>query len=268
MDLATLIGLLIGVVLVAGAILLEGDAIIYISLNSVMIVLGGTLAATMISFTLNEVANVFKILGVAFAGKKTDMDEVTNILVGFAEKARREGLLALEEEVEPLDNDFLKKGVQLVVDGTDPQLVRNILETKITFVEERHRKGQEIFNNMGTFSPAFGMIGTLIGLIRMLSALEDPESIGSGLATALLTTLYGTLFANLIFLPIAGKLKVKSEEEIMIKEVMIEGILSIQAGENPRIVEEKLQAFLSTGPAPEISGEEEDEIEMVVDSNV
>ncbi len=267
MDLGTLIGLIVGITLIGGAIILEGDAYMYVSMVSLMIVLGGTLAATMVSFSLGEVANVFRLLKVAFLGKKADPDETTYTLVDFAEKARREGLLALEEEVEGLDNEFLKKGVQLVVDGTDPQLVRNIMETKITFVEERHRKGQELFTNMGTFSPAFGMIGTLIGLIRMLADLEDPEAIGAGMATALLTTLYGTLFANLAFLPLAGKLKVKSEEEILMKEVMIEGILSIQAGENPRIVEEKLQAFLSTGKEEIEPAAEEDESEMVVDSN-
>jgi len=196
MDLGTLIGLIVGITLIGGAIILEGDAYMYVSMTSLMIVLGGTLAATMVSFSLGEVANVFRLLKVAFFGKTTDPDETTYTLVDFAEKARREGLLALEEEVEGLDNEFLKKGVQLVVDGTDPQLVRNIMETKITFVEERHRKGQEMFTNMGTFSPAFGMIGTLIGLIRMLADLEDPEAIGSGMATALLTTLYGTLFAK------------------------------------------------------------------------
>lgn len=267
MDLGTLIGLIVGITLIGGAIVLEGDSYMYLSMTAVMIVMGGTLAATMVSFSLGEVANVFRLLKVAFLGKSADPDETTYTLVDFAEKARREGLLALEEEVEGLDNEFLKKGVQLVVDGTDPQLVRNIMETKITFVEERHRKGQEMFTNMGTFSPAFGMIGTLIGLIRMLADLEDPEAIGSGMATALLTTLYGTLFANLAFLPLAGKLKVKSEEEILMKEVMIEGILSIQAGENPRIVEEKLQAFLSTSKEGIEPATEEDEAEMVVDSN-
>lgn len=244
MDIGSLLGLLIGILLIGGAILLEGDAIIYISLNSVMIVLGGTLAATMISFTMPKLFRVFKIIGIAFSKKSASIQLIIDDIVRFAEKARREGLLALEDEIAELDNDFLQKGIQLVVDGTDPALIRSILETKITFLAERHDQGQEVFRTMGTFAPAFGLIGTLIGLIRMLADLDDPSAIGSGMATALITTLYGILLANLIFNPIAGKLKMKSQEEVLIKEVMIEGILSIQAGENPRIVEEKLKAFL------------------------
>ncbi len=209
MDLGTIIGLLVGILLITGAIALEGEVTIYFSLTSLMIVLGGTTAATMVSYSLGEVKNVFSLLRVAFGGQEANPDGITNSLVDFAEKARREGLLALEEEAGELDNEFLRKGIQLVVDGTDPQLVRNILETKITFIEDRHRQGQEMFQNMGTFSPAFGMIGTLIGLIRMLVDLEDPEGVGIGMATALLTTLYGTLFANLIFCLLPENLKPK-----------------------------------------------------------
>lgn len=268
MDIGTIIGLVLGILLIGWAIAMEGEFIIYLSINAVMIVLGGTIAATMISQSMGKVLSVMKLLRIAFSNKEFSTDRIIEALVGFAEKARREGLLALEEEIVELDNEFLKKGVQLVVDGTDPQLVRNILETKITFVEERHQQGQDVFKTMGTFSPAFGLIGTLIGLIRMLSDLDDPGAIGSGLATALLTTLYGTMMANLVFLPIAGKLKDKSQEEILIKEVMIEGILSIQAGENPRIVEEKLRAFLSDDVDVSPESESEEEVETVVESNV
>lgn len=271
MDIGTLLGLVLGIFLIVGAIVLEGEVIIYISLNSLMIVLGGTMAATLVSYSLEKIMNVVKLLGIAFSSKELKPGTTIQTLVSFAEKARREGLLALEDEVAGLDNEFLKKGIQLVVDGTDPQLVRNILETKITFVEERHQQGQDVFTTMGTFSPAFGLIGTLIGLIRMLADLDDPGAIGGGMATALITTLYGTFFANLIFNPLAGKLKLKSKEEILLKEVMIEGILSIQAGENPRIVEEKLKAFLSGDELEEAErqgGEEEEEGEMVVETNV
>jgi chemotaxis protein MotA len=188
-------------------------------------------------------------------------------LVDFAEKARREGLLSLEQDVMEIDDSFLQRGIQLVVDGTDPELVRNILETKLTFLEERHQKGQDIFSSMGQLSPAFGMIGTLIGLIQMLTNLESPDSLGPGMATALITTFYGIIFANLFFIPITGKLKMRSEEEILMKEVMIEGILSIQAGENPRIVKEKLSAFLAKEKQEGIPEIEDDMETMAVGEN-
>jgi len=140
------------------------------------------------------------------------------------------------------------------VDGTDPELLRNILETKLIFLEERHGKGQSIFTAMGTYAPAFGMIGTLVGLIQMLTQLDDPTALGPGMATALITTFYGVILANLVFLPMANKLKERSEEEILVKEIMIEGVLSIQAGENPRIVEEKLRAFLAEESGAEAVG--------------
>ncbi|NLL41740.1 MAG: motility protein A, partial [Firmicutes bacterium] len=176
-----------------------------------------------------------------------------DILVDFAETSRREGLLALEEKAQAIDEPFLQKGIQLVVDGTDAELVRNILEIELIFLEERHRLGQKIFEQMGALSPAYGMIGTLIGLIAMLGALDNPDQIGMGMAVALITTLYGSVASNLIFLPLAGKLGIKSDEEILLKQVMIEGILSIQAGENPRIVEEKLKSFLS--PAERVAAQ-------------
>ena len=151
---------------------------------------------------------------------------------------------SLEEATEALDDEFLKKGLMLVVDGTDPELVRNLLETELDFIEQRHKAGQGLFESMATAAPGFGMIGTLIGLINMLGSLDDPTTIGPSMAVALITTLYGSLIANLFFSPMANKLKVKSGEEILEREIMVEGLLSIQAGENPRIIEEKLKAFL------------------------
>lgn len=245
MDLATLLGITLGTGLLLGAIIIGGAVDVFFSPAGMMIVLGGTLAATFVNFPVKQVLGVFPLLKVAFSRKRYDGVEIIGTLVDFAESSRREGLLALEEKAQNLDEEFLKKGIQLVVDGTDAELVRSILEIELAFLEERHRAGQRIFEQMGALAPAFGMIGTLIGLIQMLDELDDPDQIGSGMAVALLTTLYGAVIANLIFIPIAGKLRVKSAEEILLKEVMIEGILSIQAGENPRIVEEKLKAFLS-----------------------
>ncbi len=245
MDLATIIGALAGIVIMGGAIYLGGNAIIFVNVQSLLIVLGGTFAGTMVSFSMRDLLNIPGIVRKALQDHNMNSVEIIDILVGFAEKARREGLLALEQDVIEIDDSFLQQGIQLVVDGTDPELVRNILETKLTFLEERHGQGRSIMSRMGQLSPAFGMIGTLIGLIQMLSKLDDPSNLGSGMAVALITTLYGAMLANLFFIPLSGKLKVRSEEEILMKEVMIEGILSIQAGENPRIVEEKLKAFLA-----------------------
>ena len=245
LDLATIIGIIFGIVLLLSAILAEGNLNSFWSISSIMIVLGGTTASTLINYPLSQVIGTFKVLGIAFRNTESSPAEVIGSLVKFTEKARREGLLALEMEAETLDEPFLKKGIQLIVDGTDPELVRKILETELNFVEERHRQGAQIFENMGASAPAFGMIGTLIGLILMLRNLDDPAAIGPGMAVALLTTFYGSLLANLLFIPIAGKLKIRSNEEILNKELMLEGILSIQAGENPRIVAEKMKAFLN-----------------------
>lgn len=262
MDIITIVGLLTGFGLITGSIVIGGQIVIFISIQSAMIVLGGTFGATMIKYSLDDLKKIPSLLGIIFQTKKLDSEDTINTLVDFAEKARREGLLALEQDAAALEDDFLQKGIQLVVDGTDPELVRNILETKLTFLEERHQKTQGIFKTMASLSPAYGMIGTLIGLIQMLTQLEDPSSIGSSMGVALITTLYGTILANLFFTPMAGKLQISSQNEVLMKEVMIEGILSIQAGENPRIVKEKLTAFLAN------EGSEEEGYEgMVMEEN-
>lgn len=244
-DIATLLGAVFGIVIIVVSILFQGNLSAFWSVSSLFIVLGGTLAATLINFPLPQVVGTVKIMRIAFNNHPTEPGEIIGTLVAFAEKARREGLLALEAEAEVLDEPYLKKGIELIVDGTDPELVRNILETELNFVEERHKQGAYIFESMGASAPAFGMLGTLIGLILMLTKLDDPSAIGPGMAVALITTFYGSLFANLFFLPIAGKLKIRSGEEILNKELMLEGILSIQAGENPRIVAEKMKSFLN-----------------------
>lgn len=197
-----------------------------------------------------------KVLGVALFRKKPTPQQTIRLLVDLAQKARREGLLALDEEAEELDDYFLRKGLRLVVDGADPETVRQILDIEITFLEERHQSGQRIFDHLGAVAPAFGMVGTVIGLIIMLGNLDNPESIGPAMAVALITTFYGVVLANLIFLPIAGKLRVISDEEVLMREVMIEGILSIQAGENPYIVEQKLESFLAPDQRPSLHQEQ------------
>ncbi|QUH26285.1 flagellar motor protein [Serpentinicella alkaliphila] len=244
MDLATIIGIVVGLVFVVAGILVDGDLLTYLNLPSILIVLGGTVSATFVAYPLSRVLAAMKIVSKAFSSNDVEPSEIIGKVIGLANTARKEGLLALEEAASEIDDKFLQKGIMLIVDGTDPELVRNLLETELNFVEERHKEGQGIFEAMGSYAPAFGMIGTLIGLINMLRSLDDPSTIGPSMAVALITTFYGSLLANLIFLPIANKLKLRSKEEIMRKEIMVEGLLSIQAGENPRIIEEKLKAFL------------------------
>lgn len=245
MDLATIAGIVLGFTLIVGAIIVDGGIVFFIDVKSLMIVCGGTLAATLISFPLGKVFGVIKVLRNAFLTRSTSPMEAIRQLVQFAEKARREGILSLENVVNEVQDEFLRSGIRLAVDGVEPTLIKDILHTELAFIEDRHRTGQNIFVTMGTAAPAFGMIGTLIGLVLMLQTLSDPSSIGPGMAMALLTTLYGALLANVVFLPIAEKLRNRTNEEILIKELSIEGIMSIQAGDNPRIVQQKLLAFLA-----------------------
>jgi chemotaxis protein MotA len=172
-------------------------------------------------------------------------EETINSIIGLSNVARKEGLLALEEAANSIDDEFLKKGVLLIVDGTDPELVRSILETELNCIEDRHSSITGFWDSLGAMGPAWGMIGTLIGLINMLKKLDDVNSIGPNMAVALVTTFYGAILANWICIPVSSKLKSKNANETMIKELMVEGLLSIQAGENPRVIEEKLKSFLS-----------------------
>ena len=244
MDISSIIGLLLGIAFIIGGIRTTGELGTFWDVSSIIIVLGGTIASTLASFPMKNFLNTGKVIKKAFFYKDTSPDEVIGEIIELANIARKEGLLSLEEYAENLDDEFLKKGIMLIVDGTDPDLVRNILETELVFLEERHLDGQSIFQTMGTYAPAFGMIGTLIGLINMLKFLDDASAIGPNMSVALVTTFYGSVLANVVFLPMAKKLKVRSNSEILVKELMIEGLLSIQAGENPRIIEEKLKTFI------------------------
>jgi chemotaxis protein MotA len=249
MDLATIIGIVVGAVLLLWGMASGGQGVagltLFADFPSVLIVVGGSFAALLINFPLVQVLSTSKVVKNVFSSRMKDPNSIIGTMVSFAEKARREGLLTLEDEANELKDEFLKKGIQLVVDGTDPDLVRDILEIELAFLEDRHRLGKQVFEALGAFAPAFGMIGTLIGLIQMLANLDDPNSIGSGMAIALLTTFYGALMANFLFLPIAGKLSVRNNEELLMRQVIVEGVLAIQNGENPRIVQEKLKAFFA-----------------------
>jgi chemotaxis protein MotA len=245
MDLTTVIGLIAGFSVILLGITQAGSLVSFFSLSSIMIVVGGTGGAVVVNYPINELVGVISVVKKTLFTKVQPITETIATLVSFAERARREGILALERHMEEIEDEFLAKGIQLAVDGTEPELMRNILTTELDYLEKRHASGASIFATAGALAPAFGMIGTLIGLVLMLQTMTDPSTIGPNMAVALITTFYGALAANLVFIPLTGKLKRRSEEEVLVKEMMIEGILSIQSGDNPRIVEQKLTSFIS-----------------------
>ena len=244
MDIATVVGIITGFGLMFAAIFMGGGLGWFIDYPSVMIVVGGTVGCTFINYPLGTVLGVMGVLKNAFFHKETSTGDVIKNLVEFSRVARREGILALQSLTKELNEPFLIKGINLAIDGLEPQVIGDILDTEIEQLENRHKFGAEVFTTMGTFSPAMGMMGTLIGLVQMLQQMDDPSKIGPAMAIALLTTFYGVIIANLICLPIAGKLKTRSSQEILAKQLMTEGIKSIQSGDNPRIVEQKLMAFI------------------------
>lgn len=208
----------------------------------------------MAATTMKSFVNGLKSFTLIFKASSFNVPEVIQKIIELSNVARKEGLLSLEEAAGNLDDEFLKKGILLIVDGTDPELVRAILETELSSIEARHKRVVGFWDTLAAMGPAWGMIGTLIGLVNMLKKMDDPDSIGPAMATALITTLYGSMLANWICAPVANKLKLKTEEEITMKEIVIEGLLSIQAGENPRVIEEKLKSFLA--PSERASGQE------------
>jgi len=251
LDIATVIGIIAAFGLVIGAIMTAGSIVFFIDIPSALIVIGGTIGATLINFPLKELLGVMKVVSQAFFSKLNPASELIPVLVESARKARVEGVLSLESTIEEVSDEFLKKGLQLAIDGTEPELISQIMETEMDYVAQRHKIGYGILETMGTFAPALGMIGTLIGLIMMLQSMNDPSTIGPSMAVALITTFYGALTANLIYLPLAGKLKLRSEEELLQKELILSGILAIQSGDNPRVVELKLNNFVP--PAQRVS---------------
>ncbi len=256
MDIATIGGIGAAIVFLAlGIVFAQGSFLLFFDPASIMITVLGSLSALTASYPLSYILGMGKIVRFAFFSPEQNSKEMIITLVSFSEKARREGLLALEDDLDELDDEFLKKGIQLVVDGTDPELVRRVMETELEYIMSRHDKGKKLFDDWALLSPAFGMIGTLMGLILMMVNLEDKSAIGPGMSTALITTLYGAIMANAVLIPIANKLEVRSNEEILLKLIMIEGTLSIQAGDNPRIVRDKLIAYLEPAQRDEITQE-------------
>lgn len=249
MDIATIVGFIGAVTCLMVGIGSNLNSMI--DTSSMIIVGGGTISASLIANPLAEIVNLVGVYKKAIFTNVPVPTELIERIVGFAETARREGILALEQAIEDGDDSFLSTGVRLAVDGTEPDLIMDILETELAFVDERHKLGQEIIANMGNAAPAFGMIGTLIGLVIMLKNMDDPAAIGPGMAIALLTTMYGAIMANILFGPISAKLKIYSQKEQLAKRMIIEGIMSIQSGDNPRIVEHKLSVFLSPKVRPQ-----------------
>lgn len=245
MDLATIIGLLVAWGAIVAALLMDGGQLKDLLIPSAfVIVVGGTIGATIVSFSFRQLMGLPAIIRNAFYAQDTDLRDIIDLMVDFARVARKQGILVLEAAAGQIDNKFLRTGIQLVVDGVPSEMVREILETEIVSLQERHKVGENIFSTMGGFAPTLGIIGTVMGLIHMLSSLDQPGKMGPAIASAFVATLYGVALANLVFLPISSKLKARTADEIIAYDMMVEGILSIQAGDSPRMVEAKMLAFL------------------------
>lgn len=259
LDIATLIGVVLCIAFVIISIFLgqDGPAGIkyFIDAQSIMITVGGAFAAVLTGCTMKEFIGGLKSIGIAFKLPSLDAAGIIKKIIELSNVARKEGLLSLEEAAGDIDDSFLKKGIMLVVDGTDPDLVRGIMETELVSIDDRHKKNIGFWDNVAAMGPAWGMVGTLVGLVMMLYHMDDASTIGPAMAVALITTFYGSLMANWICTPIATKLKVINNAEMQVKEIMIEGLLSIQAGENPRVIEEKLKSFLSPVERSSMNGD-------------
>ena len=243
MDLGTIFGIVAGLSLILGAVILGGQVSIFINIPGMMIVGGGTLAATLITFPLGEVTRAFKAAWLVFSGARQDPNDLVRIMLRLTNLSRQQGLLALSSIKTP--NQFLHKASQLIADGSDEEMIRNTLRIEIESLKHRHAVGQDVFRKMGTYAPAFGMLGTLIGLVQMLQKIADPASLGPAMAVALLTTFYGSFLSSLFFLPIAGKLKARTAQEVLNLEIIFEGAISILDNNNPMVVYEKLSSFIA-----------------------
>lgn len=245
MDLATLVGLLGALGLIVMTMLMSGDLAMFINIPSIVIVFGGSIFAVMAKFGLGQFLGAFKIAGKSFKGTAPDVGGLIDEIVELADIARKGGLLSLEGK--EVSNEFLQKGIQLLVDGHDPDVVKTLLSKDRTLAEERHVNGSAIFQGLTGMAPAMGMIGTLIGLVAMLANMDDPKAIGPAMAVALLTTLYGAVLANGVTEPIADKLKLRAGEEAMVKNLIIDALLAIQSGQNPRVIDSMLRTYLPEG---------------------
>jgi len=245
MDISSLVGFILALGLIIGSMLMGSAPITaFIDIPSGLVVIGGAIAATMICFPLKTILAMPMVMKKVFLNKPSSIPATITSLVSLAETARRDGLLALEGRLDEVDDNFIKLGVQMAVDGTPADVIEDIMRTEVLSISARHKDGKAMMDQLGRFAPAYGMIGTLMGLIMMLSDMSDPSGIGAGMAVALITTLYGAIVSNVIFMPFAEKLAAIHKSEIEGLEVVMRGILAIQSGENPRVIEQKLNTFL------------------------
>ncbi len=245
MDLGTIIGIVVSFALMLIAIISGSSLTIFIDPASMMIVIGGTFGATLVHYPFKDVMGAMAVFKKAVTHKETTPQETIAQLILFAGKARKEGILALESFMDDVSDPFFQKALQMAVDGQEAEAMKDMLDKEIEYIMERHDNGAEIFVSLGTYAPAMGMIGTLIGLVQMLQTMSDPSSIGPAMAVALLTTFYGAILANIVCMPVSGKLKTRSSEEVLRKTLIAEGMRCVLAGENPRLMEQKLHTFIS-----------------------
>lgn len=247
MDLASIIGVVAGIGFVAVTILLGSGLGLFWNLPSVMVVFGGTLAATMIAYPLGDFLKIIKVTMKVFMFKIEKPADIIATLVEISNKARKGGLLSIEGDIKDTKDPYLAKALQMTVDGVKTGDIAAIMQKKMTLTKQEHKTGSSLYVSMGAFAPAFGMVGTLIGLVQMLANLDDPSSIGPKMAVAMITTFYGAVLANLFFIPMAEKLVIRSGEEITNMTIIFEGVLSIREGEHPRLMEDKLNVYLAEG---------------------
>ncbi|MBP8988919.1 MAG: motility protein A [Clostridia bacterium] len=245
MNLSTVIGIIAGFSFIFASIFMGGDLTSYFDFSSILIVLGGTLSSTIVSYSFDQLKIVLQRLPDVFQKSKIDLSFDLEHIVNLSMIARRQGLLALDDE--EYDDPFLQKGIELIVDGTDPELVEEILDHEISLIEEEGQIPIKVYSSMAQFAPAFGMVGTLIGLINMLRYLSDSDSLGPAMSTALITTFYGVILANLVFLPFAQKIRTANARRLARYEMIMTGILAMQNGENPRLIREKMETFIPVG---------------------
>lgn len=244
-DIATIIGIVVSFGLMIWAILMGGPLSLFIDVPSIAIVFGGTAGVALISFPLADVLGTIAIFKKTVLIREADTNALIAQMMEFATKARKGGILSLQDSIDQVEDQFLVKALQMAVDGQEPADLKTMLQTEIDNIAARHSNGAQILDTMGAIAPAMGMVGTLIGLVQMLQNMSDPAAIGPAMAVALLTTFYGAVLANVLFLPMAGKLKTRSKTEILQKTVITEGMESILSGENPRIMEQKLHAYIA-----------------------
>ena len=255
MDITTAVGTVLCAVLLLWSLTAGGTPIaMFVDVPSLVMVGGGTIAVTMMSFRISDLKGLVSVIMRTYMFKLPEPGQEIERIINYSNLARKEGLLALEAKLKEVDDSFFAKGVQLVIDGFAADTVRDIMDLELTWQHQRHSMGKKMLDAMGSMAPAFGMIGTLVGLVKMLANLSDPSSIGAGMAVALLTTFYGAVLANAVFIPLSGKLEVRAKEELLLRELMIEGIVAIQSGEKPQLIKEKLKSFL----APSARGAIED----------